>query len=129
MVDFLGRAIADTGTSGESRLEALVDSAVHPDDAVAFRDAIGHCLATGESFNLRYRLRRGDGVYRWMSSRAEPMRTPDGRIVQWYGLCHDIDDQVHAEEALRRSERQLQQMIDARPEEHTSELQLLMRQS
>src|SRR3546814_3492553 len=26
MVDFLGRAIADTGTSGESRLEALVDS-------------------------------------------------------------------------------------------------------
>src|SRR3546814_14944905 len=50
-----------------------------------------------------------------MSSRAEPMRTPDGRIVQWYGLCHDIDDQVHAEEALRRSERQLQQMIDAVP--------------
>src|SRR3546814_4488240 len=48
MVDFLGRAIADTGTSGESRLEALVDSAVHPDDAVAFRDAIGHCLARSE---------------------------------------------------------------------------------
>src|SRR3546814_7644951 len=50
-----------------------------------------------------------------MSSRAEPMRTPDGRIVQWYGLCHDIDDQMHAEEALRRSERQLQQLINTVP--------------
>jgi PAS domain S-box-containing protein len=64
---------------------------------------------------MRYRLRRADGVYRWMSSRAEPLRDQDGRIVQWYGLCHDIDDQMHAEEALRRSERQLQEMIDAVP--------------
>ena len=64
---------------------------------------------------MRYRLRRADGVYHWMSSRAEPLRDHDGRIVQWYGLCHDIDDQVQAEEALRRSERQLQEMIDAVP--------------
>ncbi len=64
---------------------------------------------------MRYRLRRVDGVSRWMSSRAEPMRDQGGRIVHWYGLCHDIDDQMHAEDALRRSERQLQQMIDAVP--------------
>ena len=64
---------------------------------------------------MRYRLRRADGLYRWMSSRAEPMRDQAGHIVQWYGLCHDIDDQMHAEEAIRRSERQLQQMIDAVP--------------
>src|SRR5690606_23475759 len=30
-------------------------------------------------------------------------------------LCQDIEDQIHAEEALRRSERQLQQIIDAVP--------------
>ena len=64
---------------------------------------------------MRYRLRRADGAYHWMSSRAEPLRDQDGNIVQWYGLCHDIDDQMHAEEALRRSERQLQQMIDTVP--------------
>ena len=114
MVDFLGLDVADTDKPGMSRLEALIET-VHPDDAAEFRDALSHCLATGESFAMRYRLRRADGVYRWMSSRAEPMRDQDGRIVQWYGLCHDIDDQMHAEEALRRSERQLQQLIDAVP--------------
>ena len=114
MVDFLGLDVTDTDKPGMSRLEAVIET-VHPDDAAEFRDTLSRCLVTGESFAMRYRLRRADGVYRWMSSRAEPMRDQSGRIVQWYGLCHDIDDQVHAEEALRQSERQLQQLIDAVP--------------
>ena len=88
---------------------------MHPEDAAEFRYTLNRCLVYGESFAMWYRLRRADGVYRWMSSRAEPMRNQDGRIVQWYGLCHDIDGQMHAEEALRRSERQLQQLIDTVP--------------
>jgi PAS domain S-box-containing protein len=114
MVDYLGLDVADTVKPGMSRLDAVIET-VHPEDAAAFRDALNRCLVTGESFALRYRLRRADSVYRWMSSRAEPLRDQDGRIVQWYGLCHDIDDQMHAEEALRQSERQLQEMIDAVP--------------
>ncbi|WVT08036.1 PAS domain-containing protein (plasmid) [Sinorhizobium chiapasense] len=114
MVDFLGMDVTDTDKPGTSRLEVVIGS-VHPDDATELRDALSRCLVTGEGFAMRYRLRRADGAYRWMSSRAEPLRDQDGRIVQWYGLCHDIDDQVHAEEALRRSERQLQQLIDAVP--------------
>ncbi|MBY5737763.1 PAS domain-containing protein [Rhizobium leguminosarum] len=115
MVDFLGLDVGDSDRPGMSRLEAVLQATVHPDDAAGFRDALRHCLATGESFVMRYRLRRADGLYRWMSSRAEPMRDQAGNIVQWYGLCHDIDDQVHADEAVRRSELQLQQMIDAVP--------------
>ncbi|RUU08272.1 PAS domain S-box protein, partial [Mesorhizobium sp. M6A.T.Ca.TU.002.02.2.1] len=114
MVDFLGLDVADTEKLGMSRLTAVIGT-VHPDDAVAFGDTLRRCLATGEVFAMRYRLRRFDGIYRWMSSRAEPLRDEDGLIVQWYGICHDIDDQMHAEEALRRSERQLQEMIDAVP--------------
>jgi PAS domain S-box-containing protein len=115
MVDFLGLDVPDTQRPGVSRLDAMIGAAVYPDDAAAFGDGLRHCLATGEAFAARYRLRRGDGAYHWMSSRAEPLRDQAGRIVQWYGLCHDIDDQVKAEEALRQSERQLQEMIDAVP--------------
>jgi PAS domain S-box-containing protein len=100
MVDFLGLDVTDMDKPGMTRLEAVIEI-VHADDAAKFRDALKRCLVTGESFAMRYRLRRADGVYRWMSSRAEPMRDRDGRIVQWYGLCHDIDDQMRAEEALR----------------------------
>lgn len=114
MVDYLGLDVKDTGKPGMSRLEAVIET-VHPEDAATFRDTLHQCLVTGESFALRYRLRRADGVYRWMSSRAEPLRDEEGRIVQWYGLCHDIDDQMRADEALRQSEQQLRQMIDTVP--------------
>ncbi len=115
MVDFLGLGVADMDRPGMTRLAAMIEAAVHPDDAAAFGDALSRCFSTGERFFMRYRLRRADGVYRWMSSRAEPIRDQHGRIVEWYGLCHDIDDQMRAEETLRQSERQLQQIIDAVP--------------
>jgi PAS domain S-box-containing protein len=114
MTDFLGLDVANMDRPGISRLEAMIE-AVHPDDALEFRHALNHCLATGKSFALRYRLRRADGVYRWMSSRAEPMRDHHGRIAQWYGLCHDIDNHVKAEEALRERERSLWQLVETLP--------------
>jgi len=115
MVDFLGMDVADTARPGITRLEAMIAAGVHPEDAAAFEGTLRRCLATGEAFAMRYRLRRADGTYHWMSSRAEPLRDQDGRIVQWYGLCHDINDQVHAEETLRQSERRLLQLVETLP--------------
>ena len=115
MVRFLGSDVADMNKLRLSPQVAFIEPAIHPDDAAEFRTALNRSLATGELFSMLYRLRRADGDYRWMSSLAEPMRDRDGRIVQWYGLCHDIDDQVQAEEALRQSERRLKEMIDAVP--------------
>src|SRR5690606_21166307 len=89
MEAFIGVDVADTDVPGRSRLDVVVETVIHPDDAAAFGGLLRRCIATGETFALRYRLRRKDGTYRWMSSRAEPMRDADGEIVQWYGLCHD----------------------------------------
>jgi PAS domain S-box-containing protein len=114
MVDFLGLDVTDTVKSAKSGLEAVIET-VHPDDSAGFAQTLRRCLVTGETFAMRHRLQRADGVYRWMSSRAEPIRDRGGSIVQWYGICHDIDDQMHAEAALRRSERQLRQLIDTVP--------------
>src|SRR6185503_6535576 len=102
MVEFVGLGVADTDRPGMSRMAAMIEAVIHPDDAAVFENALHRCLVTGDVFSLRYRLRRADGVYRWMSSRAEPLRDQDGRIVQWYGLCYDVDDQMQTDEALRR---------------------------
>ena len=106
MVDFLGLDVADTGKPGMSRLKAVLET-IHPNDAPRFGDALRDCLASGESFAMRYRLRRADGIYRWMSSRAEPMRNADGAIVQWNIICVDIDDEVRSQEKLRLAQESL----------------------
>src|SRR5262249_39770931 len=50
------------------------------------------------------------GVYRWIETRAEPVRDAGGTIVQWYLVSIDVDDQVRAqqaEEALRETSAKL----------------------
>jgi len=115
LVDFFGVATANADKPGLSRLAAIIDTAVHPDDAEGVSAALRHSFSTGEPFSRKYRLRRSDGVYRWVEGRAEPLRDEEGRIVQWYGLAHDIDDHVRADEALRESERTLRQLVETLP--------------
>src|SRR5688572_15783815 len=115
MVEFLGLDLHGTDRAGMTRLAAWIDTCIHPDDAKEFGGELRRCLDTGEPFAIKHRLRRADGVHRWMSSTAEAIRGQTGGIVQWCGLCHDIDEQVRAEEELRQRERQLRQMIDSLP--------------
>jgi PAS domain S-box-containing protein len=114
MVDFLGMDIMDLDKPGMSRLDMLLTT-IHPEDAEGFRLALGRSLVTGEPFSMRYRLRHVDGDFRWMSSRAEPLRDQNGQILQWYGLCHDVDEEVRAQAALGQRERELKQLIDTVP--------------
>ena len=115
LVEWLGLDVQDLDTPGISRLAATIQTVVHPDDAVSLQEGLNRSFTTGGSFSLKYRLRRFDGVYRWIEGRAEPMRNSDGRILQWYGLCFDIEDQIRAETALRQSEHRLRQVMDAVP--------------
>ncbi len=46
---------------------------------------------------------------------GEPLRDPDGKIIQWYGVSVDIDEWKRAEETVRKSERELRTLIDVMP--------------
>ena len=55
-----------------------------------------HSLATGEPYEVEYRLRHASGEYRWVLGRALPMRDEEGRITRWFGTCTDIHEQKMA---------------------------------
>jgi len=77
------------------------ESFIHPDDLEETAKALSRATETGESFSVMHRLRRADGEYRWHHAMAEPLRDPQGKIIQWYGLSVDIDDRKRAEDHLR----------------------------
>lgn len=83
--------------------------------AAALLATARHSFATGDAFAMKYIMKRADGSCRWGDGRGEPRRDQRGQIVQWYAISIDIDDEMRSQEALRRSERQFQQMIDAVP--------------
>jgi len=104
---YLGLDLEDTDGLGKTRLDGTLDMVIHPDDLAAVKERYGHSLSTGEPYALRHRLRRFDGVYRWVETRAAAMYNAEGVIVQWNGICLDIQDQVHAQEELSSAQENL----------------------
>jgi PAS domain S-box-containing protein len=115
LVDFFGFDLQQLNKPGTSQLVTNIETLVHPDDAPSLLQAVRHAVATGEPYSMKYRMRRADGVYRWVDGRAEPLRDERGKILQWYAISIDIDDEVRAQEALRNRERELSQLVDALP--------------
>lgn len=114
--DFYGLDVAEMDRPGMSRLASVMQTVVHPDDADSLLDKARRSFASGESFSMKYRTRRADGVYRWIDTRTEPLRDENGAILQWYAISLDIDDEVRAqqaEEALRQTSDKLAKAAQA----------------
>jgi PAS domain S-box-containing protein len=66
---------------------------IHPDDLSVASAAWTRALEIGETYEVEFRLRRKDGVYRWFLGRAVPARDELGRIIRWIGTSTDVHDQ------------------------------------
>ncbi|OAN51689.1 sensor histidine kinase [Sphingobium sp. TCM1] len=65
----------------------------HPDDQPIAWERWRHSLATGEPYEIEYRLRHRSGDYRWTLGRALPIRDANGAITRWIGTCTEIHEQ------------------------------------
>ena len=99
------RFLEFVGMPGDNLVK--LHSTMHADDRERAATTWTRSVETGEPFDIRYRVRRADGVYRWLHTRGEPLRDANGRIVRWYKLTTDVDDQKKAEEALQTSQAEL----------------------
>ncbi|WP_210517470.1 PAS domain-containing protein [Hymenobacter terricola] len=80
---------------------------LHPEDQARVLEVWQHSLATGDLYQVEYRLRRHDDQYRWILVRAVPRRDDAGRITMWVGGATDIHDQRQmVQELLVANEQQ-----------------------
>ena len=101
---FTGAPVGSTDGEGWSGM-------FHPDDQERAWKRWRHSLQTGEPYEIEYRLRRHDGVYRWTLGRALPVRDESGAIARWVGTCTDIDDQKRIAEHNEILSRELSHRI------------------
>jgi PAS domain S-box-containing protein len=81
---------------------------IHPEEVESFVQKWRESIATGERFERAVRVRRADGVYRWMLHRKVPRRDVDGTVIQWFGSSVDIEEHKRAEEELQTTAQLLQ---------------------
>jgi two-component system NtrC family sensor kinase len=77
---------------------------VHPEDFPRHRAALRDCFrGITPRLDCEYRVRHGDGAYRWIEDRAVPVRNAAGRAVRLTGAITDISERKAIDQALRES--------------------------
>jgi len=104
-----------TGLTPEQNTGSQWQAIIHPDDLPECLHRWHHAVSTGTFYEIEYRFRRKDGVYRWHLGRALPVRDTNQQILSWVGTATDIDDRKRFEEALKESEARFRSMADNAP--------------
>lgn len=101
-----------TGQSPEHALGHGWLDAVHPADQASVRRGFSRLTAEQAAGRLGYRLRRHDGVYRWMLDNVTP-RFIQGSFAGCVGSVIDVTDEREEREELERSRRHLEMALRA----------------
>ncbi|MEO8016033.1 MAG: PAS domain S-box protein, partial [Polaromonas sp.] len=84
-LDYSGASLQDSLAHGWSRF-------IHADDRAQVAAQWALARVSGEACDVECRLRRADGLYRWMLGRTVLQRDAAGHPVGWVGTLTDIDD-------------------------------------
>jgi formate hydrogenlyase transcriptional activator len=100
-LDYLGMSL------DQWRQRMGIGDEVHPDDV----ERVNRASSSGSAYELELRVRNGDGKFRWILSRFNPLYDEKGQIRRWYVASTDIDDRKRAEERLQQENVALRQEI------------------
>jgi PAS domain S-box-containing protein len=105
-----------TGRTLEDELGQGWSERIHPQDVEQCLSDYQAAFVQRREFLLEYRLRRWDGVYRWILDKGIPFYLPDGQFVGYMGSCVDITERKEMEEELRRSEERYRAVVEDQTE-------------
>ena len=96
------RLIEIFGLTGGSLSAADWNERVHPDDFEHYRTGLRDSFKDlTHRLDCEYRVRHGDGQYRWIEDRGVPVRDSAGRAIRMVGAITDITERKESERALR----------------------------
>ena len=108
---FLNQQYLDfTGSTIEQGLADGWVQAIHPDDAARCVDIYTTSFDSRKRFEMEFRLRRGDGEYRWVFSKGTPRFSSDGEFLGYIGSAIDITERKQSEVELTEAHEELHQL-------------------
>ncbi len=112
-LDYVNGTCADfTGLPIEKLLnEGWLDT-VHPEDRDRAVATYTPAVEARRPFHFEYRVLRADGIYRWLLASGVPRYELGGAYAGYVGCDVDITERKQAEELMRESQAEVQQLAD-----------------
>ena len=101
-----------TGRTLDEEIRDGWPNGVHPEDRDRAIREWHEAFAARRPIRAQYRLRRHDGVYRWLLDTGEPFFNSQGEFLGFAGTCIDITDMVSTRQALEVSLAQYEQLVN-----------------
>jgi two-component system, NtrC family, sensor kinase len=101
-LEFTGRTLAEESGAGWTE-------AIHPDDKEIFRREFQAPLDRRVPLEAVFRMRRNDGVYRWIEHQGRPSWDRHGGFTGYIGYSFDRTEQHETEEILHKLSRAVEQ--------------------
>ena len=99
-----------TGRSLEEEIGGGWQTGLHAEDQSSCKQTFELAFEKKESFRIEYRLRRADGVYRWVLDCGAPRFSSDGEFLGFIGSCIDITERKESEDALQKAHHELSEL-------------------
>ncbi len=110
---FVTRAwLSFRGRSMEQELGRGWLDGVHEEDRQRCAEQCTAARDTRAHFSIEYRVRRADGMYRWISCNGQPLLSAEGIYQGQVGSCVDITEQKHPAPEGVQAERRLLSLIE-----------------
>jgi PAS domain S-box-containing protein len=87
-------------------------SRLHPEDADRVFAALTAHIERRDPYDVEYRLLTKAGEYGWFRARGQAIWDETGRMTRMAGSLRDVTDRKLTEDALRRNEQLLQEVIN-----------------
>ena len=109
---FLNKAwLSFRGKTMEQELDEGWTTGIHPDDLEMCLITIKKCFDNRTSFQIEYRLKNHEGLYKWILDEGVPNYDNNGNFTGYIGTCLDITDKKIADEKIKESEELFQNIF------------------
>jgi PAS domain S-box-containing protein len=97
-----------TGAAAEGLPVAAYLQVVHEEDRAEVAEALGRAIELCGTYDIEYRVRQSDGVFRWLQARGRVESDGAGHATYFHGAVIDITDRKLSELSLRDNNQRLQ---------------------
>ena len=88
---------------------------IHPEDRSRYEGIVQRAIDEQTDYEVEFRIGVPGELVRHLYSVGHPIRSNSGELVRFLGVTNDITERKLADEALRRSERELRAVINTVP--------------